>query len=268
MTRRHVTLLVLVGLAFPAQAFADSGQSATVSAQPSQAGRGSVLTLSASGSAGALGQAAPQGVTIALFRGFTIDPGAVTGRCSDPRACPESSRAARGTFNGHTSFLGVNQSFSGTIDGFLAAPTNGALADVIVRVISGGTTYTGRGQLVSVNDRAYGYELRFDPLPQPPLPPGATGSIDTLTLTTGASSTAAGGGTGRRAKRKKARACSRRARCRRRSRRRHRHRGAPATTRSLLTNPSTCATGSWPLELRVRYTDHTDVRALSVACTP
>jgi hypothetical protein len=40
-----------------------------------------------------------------------------------------------------------------------------------------------------------------------------------------------------------------------------------ATTHSLITNPTTCA-GSWPLQLRVRYSDHTDVRDAAIACTP
>ncbi len=279
--RGWLTVLLLVLACGAVPAAADPAPAGTATAQPNQVGKPSSIVIRASGSSGGLGQSLPQGVTVALFSGFGVDLGAVSERCgaSDAKnaTCPAASRVATGQFQGQASFAGTQQPISGTLNAFLAPPSGGDLADVVVEVSAGGQSRSGRGQLVAVNQAPFGYELRFDPLPASMVPPGASVSIDQLTLTIGASRVEGARppvpkrpAAHRRHRRCRTKHCARRRRASRHRRvsapRRGKRARGPAVTHSLLTNPSTCS-GSWPLQLRVRYSDHTDVRDAPIACT-
>lgn len=271
---RRLLAAAAVGLASLVSPAAAQAPTWTATAQPSQAAKQSRITVTASGSANS-GQSVPQGITLALFKGFTLDLGAVAERCTStasPPSCPPGSQIATGQFSGSGSYMGFSRNFSGTIQAYLAPPSSGDLADVIVVVnVSGLGSGSARGQLVSVSDPTFGYELRFDPLPSGMIPPGASATINQLTLTAGAMRTTSVAANHRHKARKKHRtkACRRHGRHCRRASRRTRHRAVKAAqgqTLSLLTNPASCP-GSWPLEVRVRYSDHTDVRDTPIACT-
>jgi hypothetical protein len=251
---------------------ADTAPGGTASAQPNQAGQPSKIVIDAHGSAGGVGQTVPSGVTVAIDRGFQIDLAAAD-RCTSAQAanftCPSSSQVSSGTFSGTYSYATFQGSFNGTIEAFLGPTENGDLADVFVEVDVAGGKHGASGQLVAVNDPTFGYELRFDPLPSAGLPPGVMITVNQLTVTTGASRTVSAPSAPRPGSRTHS---GRRHGCRRRHRscRRHRSRArgsATTGTHSLITNPTACA-GSWPLQLRVRYSDHTDVRDAAIACTP
>jgi hypothetical protein len=253
-----------------ATAGASPAPSGTATAQPNKSGQPSTIVINASGSAGGVGQTVPSGVTVAVYRGFQLDLAAVAQRCTSAQAanfaCPADSQVASGTFSGTYSYNTLQGNFSGTIKGFMGPTENGDLADVFVEVDVAGGKYGATGQLVAVNDATYGYELRFDPLPSAALPPGFMATVNQLTLSIGAAravSAPVTPGPSKPSHPGRRRRCAKRGNCR--------HHGqsagrAAATTHSLITNPATCA-GSWPLQLRVRYSDHPDVRDAAIACT-
>jgi len=263
--------VVLVASATPSRA---AGQG-TLTAQPAQTGQGSNLVLSASGLSGNSGTSPPQGITIQLFRGFHIDPSAVVGRCSDAQAtsssCPANARAATGMATGSFSFLGMGGPFTATITAWLTPPSGSDLADVVVELDALGRHLMARGQLSTVADPVYGFALRFDPLATGSLPLGSSATLSSLTLTAGASSTRS---TPPRRRRHRARRC--RSRHGHRCASTHRHKPTPphrrariaarTTTTNLIVNPSSCL-GSWPAQLLVRYSDHTDTTDLPIACS-
>lgn len=248
----------------------------TLSAQPARTGQGSSLALSASGLSGSGATSPPQGLSLQLFRGFRVDPSAVPGRCSDAQAarsgCPAAARVAAGTATGSYGLLGLGGPFTATITAWLAPPRGHDLADVVVELDTLGQHVMARGQLATVADPVYGFALRFDPLPTGNLPPGASVTLSSLSLTTGAFSTRSS--TTRRARRRRARRCRSRHghRCasahRRRAVKTHRraHIAAGATAASLIVNPPSCL-GSWPAQLLVRYSDHVDASDLPIACS-
>lgn len=264
--------VVVVASATPVGA---AGQGA-LTAQPARTGQGSNLVLSASGLSGNGGSSLPQGITVQLFRGFHIDPSAVVGRCSEAQAtsstCPADARVATGMAMGSFSVLGMGGPFTATITAWLAPPSGSDLADVVVELDAVGQRLMARGQLTTVADPVYGFALRFDPLPTGSLPPGSSATLSSLTLTAGASSTRSTPTPRRR--RHRARRC--------RSRHGHRcvsthhrkptppHRrariAARTTTANLIVNPASCL-GTWPAQLLVRYSDHTDTTDLPIACS-
>ncbi|TMK40279.1 MAG: hypothetical protein E6G56_08270 [Actinobacteria bacterium] len=267
---------VMVGATAPASA--DTAPMGSAIAQPHRAGAPSHIVVSGSGSSAGLGGTSPKGITLAVYRGFRLDLRTIAARCTstaNPARCPKSSQVASGSFRGTATYPGGAFPFNGTIQAFLAPPSAGALADVIVVVSVAGMTYSGRGQLVAVAGPVYGYELRADPLPAgavPAVPAGVTVTLDELSVNVGAARRlrgprrrAAQGGRRRRGRRCPA---GRRGRACRRARGRPRRPtpGRSVKTLNLITNPSVCA-GPWPFELRVRYADHTDVRDFGIACS-
>ena len=282
------TVAALLGL-FCGAVRADTAPSGTATAQPNTPSQPSHIIIDAKGSSGGLGSSLPQGVTVAVYKGFVLDLMAVAQRCTDAQAtsftCPTDTQVASGSFSGTASGPGFQTPFSGTIEAFLGPTEGGDLADVFVEVDVAGGKHGAKGQLVAVSDPTFGYELRFDPLPQATVPPGFTATVNELTVNIGASRTTGsstppssttspmrarprGQGQGQGAGRSAAtgrRSARRRARARGRGR--PRGRSTQTVTHSLITNPATCA-GSWPVQIRVRYSDHTDVRDAPIACSP
>ncbi|HEV3228810.1 MAG TPA: hypothetical protein VGY97_04990 [Solirubrobacteraceae bacterium] len=253
-----------------ASAGAAPAPSGTATAQPNTAGQPSKIVINASGSAGGVGQSVPSGVTVAVYRGFQLDLATVAQPCTSEQAanftCPPASQVASGTFSGTYSYATAQGSFNGTIEAFQGPAETGNLADVFVEVDVAGGKYGAKGQLVAVNDPTYGYEIRFDPLPTASLPPGFTATVNQLTVTVGASRTVTpppAPSPTKPARRHRRHRCRGRRHCRKHRQRTGR---SAATTHSLITNPATCA-GSWPLQLRLRYSDHTDVRDAAIACS-
>jgi len=251
---------------------ADPAPSGTATAQPNTPSQPSHIVIDAKGSSGGLGSSLPQGVTVAVYKGFVLDLQAVAERCSDAQAasftCPADSQVASGSFSGTASGPGFQTPFNGTIEAFLGPTRGGDLADVFVEVDVDGK-HGARGQLVAVSDPTFGYELRFDPLPQPTLPPGFSATVNQLTVNIGASritGSTPSPSRGTSPTRTRRRRCRTR-RCRRRGQGQGAGRSAATVTHSLITNPAACS-GSWPLQIRVRYSDHTDVRDAAIACSP
>jgi hypothetical protein len=261
--------------AFCPSASADPAPSGTATAQPNTPAQPSHIVIDAKGSAGGVGASVPSGVTIAVYRAFKLDLDAVAERCTDAQAssftCPPDSQVASGSVSGTASSAGFQQPFSGTIEAFLGPTRGGDLADVFVEVDVAGK-HGGRGQLVAVSDPTFGYELRFDPLPQASLPPGFSATVNELSVNIGAMRTTASPttpspGTAPTGMRRMRQRCRRARRCRHRRRGQGAGRSAATVAHSLITNPPACA-GSWPLQIRVRYPDHTDVRDAAIACNP
>jgi hypothetical protein len=280
--RRVLALIVTIGVgvwAAPA-ALADTAPAGTLTAVPGNTKAASHLLVDAKGTGAGFGGSFPLGVTLALYKGFSLDL-AAAGRCSDSNAgagtCPASSQIATGVVSGTASLAGLfAQAVTAQIGVFLAGASNGDLADVVVEVAVQGTTQTARGQLVAVNDPTFGYEFRFDPLPMVAVPGGTTVTLDEFKLDVGASATGPGptpvthgkcahgraaNGHCKKAKKKKKKKAKKKAKKKKPTAKK-----AATVTHNLVTNPATCA-GSWPTQLRVRYADHTQTLDAAIACS-
>ncbi|MEA2354501.1 MAG: hypothetical protein QOD61_630 [Solirubrobacteraceae bacterium] len=284
--KRVVASIVTVGVglwaALPASA--DTAPAGTLTAQPGGAGAGTHLVVDAKGTGAGFGGAFPLGVTLALYKGYSLDL-AAAGRCSDAAAsagaCPASSQIATGLATGTASLAGLfSQAVSAPVGVFLANPSNGDLADVVVEVVVQGTTETARGQLVAVSDPTFGYEFRFDPLPAVAVPAGLAVTLGEFKLDVGASATGPAPAPKPAPKLKK---------CKKGYHHNSKHKcvknkkkkkpvkkkaaslvtasAAATVTHNLITNPTTCA-GSWPAQLRVRYADHTQTLDAAIVCSP
>ena len=278
--RRVLALIVTAGVglwAAPA-AVADTAPAGTLTATPGKVGAASHLVVDAKGTGAGFGASFPVGVTLALYKGFSLDL-AAAGRCSDGDAgagtCPASSQIATGVVSGSASLAGLfAQDVTAPIGVYLAGASNGDLADVVVEVSVQGTTQTARGQLVAVSDPTFGYEFRFDPLPVVAAPVGTTVTLNEFKLDVGASATGPGttppathgkcahgraaNGHCKKAKKKKKKKKKKKATAKQAA--------TTTVTHNLITNPATCA-GSWPTQLRVRYADHTQTLDAAIACS-
>jgi hypothetical protein len=300
--RLLVSIIVLGGLWAAQPAAADSAPPGTVAEVPANVGAASHLGIDAKGTGAGFGGAFPQGVTLALYKGFTLDL-AAAGRCGDTDAtagtCPASSQIASGVVSGSASLAGLfSQPVSAPIGVYLANPTAGALADVIFEATVNGTVEADRGQLVAVSDPTFGYEFRFDPLPTVMAPAGTTVTLDEFALNVGASATGPGTtpapkpklkpcrkGYHHNSKSKCVKNTPKLKPCKTGYHHNSKHKcvkntpkkktatksvvaaAATTVTHNLITNPTTC-TGSWPAELRIRYSDHTQVLDAAIGCTP
>lgn len=288
-----------VGLWAAGPALADTAPAGTVAEVPANAGAPSHLGIDAKGTGVAFGGSFPVGVTVALFKGFSLDL-AAAGRCGDSDAtagtCPASSQIASGIVNGTASLAGLfSQTVTAPVGVFLANANGGDLADVIFEATVQGMAESARGQLVAVNDPTFGYEFRFDPLPTVTAPLGTTVTLNEFALNVGASATGPAPTTPATPKRKKCRyGRSKSGKCK--ARPKHCKYGraksgnckskpktttttttksatlvsavaAATVTHNLITNPTTC-TGSWPAQLRIRYSDHTQVLDAPIPCVP
>jgi hypothetical protein len=298
--RLLVSIIALGGLWAAQPAVADSAPPGTVAEVPANAGAASHLGIDAKGTGAGFGGAFPQGVTLALYKGFTLDL-AAAGRCGDSDAtagtCPASSQIASGVVSGSASLAGLfSQAVTAPIGVYFANPTAGALADVIFEATVNGTVEADRGHLVAVSDPTFGYEFRFDPLPTVMAPLGTTVTLDEFALNVGASATGPGAtpatkpkltpckkGYHHNSKSKcvkntpKLKPCKKgyhhnsKSKCVKNTPKKKTTKKsavlASTVTHNLITNPTTC-TGSWPAELRIRYSDHTQVLDAAIGCTP
>ncbi len=285
MQRLAASIVTLgLGLWAALPAAADTAPAGTLVASPASTGAASHLVVDAKGTGAGFGGAFPLGVTLAVYKGFGLDL-AAAGRCADSDAtagtCPTSSRVATGVVSGSASLAGLfAQAVTVPVSVYLANPTNGALADVVVEVVVQGTTQTARGQLVGVSDPTFGYEFRFDPLPVVTPPVGTTVTLSEFKLDVGASAT--GPGTAPTPKVKKCRKgyhhhkgkCVKTKKHKKKATKKKttaKKASASATaaadvTHNLITNPSTCTGGSWPTQLRIRFADHTQTLDAPVPC--
>ncbi len=300
MKRLLVSIIALGGLWAAQPAVADSAPPGTVAEVPANAGAPSHLGIDAKGTGAGFGGAFPQGVTLALYKGFTLDL-AAAGRCGDTDAtagtCPASSQIASGVVSGTASLAGLfSQAVTAPIGVYLANPTAGALADVIFEATVNGTVESDRGHLVAVSDPTFGYEFRFDPLPTVTAPAGTTVTLDEFALNVGASATGPAAtpptkltpckkGYHHNSKSKCVKNTPKLKPCKSGYHHNSKHKcvkntpkkktatksvvaaAATTVTHNLITNPTTC-TGSWPAELRIRYSDHTQVLDAAIGCTP
>lgn len=286
-----------------AAAAAPPAASLTVLAQPSGLGSPSHLKLDAKLPLASLGAPYPQGITLALFKDFSLDlDGAARCAARDAAAgtCPAASRIAAGQISAATSVAGLlPMPVTAPLGVYLALPGNGDLADVIIEVTAQGTTQATRGQLFAVSDPTFGYELRLDPLASVTAPLSTMVSVTELTLDIGAAATGPATApaattppaplapfrrplkcTHGRSHGKCKKQTHKKARRRRNRRLGHRANAKKATfvtattasttvtaavTHNLISNPVTCG-GSWPVELRIRFADHTQVLDAAIAC--
>jgi hypothetical protein len=301
--RLLVSIIAVGGLWAAIPAAADTAPAGTVAEVPANAGAASHLGVDAKGTGAGFGGTFPLGVTLALYKGFTLDL-AAAGRCGDSDAtagtCPASSQIASGVVSGSASLAGLfSQAVTAPIGVFLASPTGGGLADVIFEATVNGTVESDRGHLVAVSDPTFGYEFRFDPLPTVMAPLGTTVTLNEFALNVGASATGPGPATP--APKPKLKPCRKgyhhnsknkcvknkpklkpcktgyhhnsKSKCVKNTPKKKTAKksavaaAASTVTHSLITNPTTC-TGSWPAELRIRYSDHTQTLDAAIPCTP
>ena len=244
--------MLLIGLLLLAAAVGAHGQAAdgTIEVAPNVAGRASELHVDFRPTPEQNEQARnAQAIVIAAARGFRVDPRSRRRRCSEEQArqfeCPEASRIGAGQADGTASIGGGSQSFTASIDVFLAPPPQpGDVAGIVVqfREPQSGQRGQARGRIVRVPTGPFGVEVRFEDLAGlTPSLPGVTITVDRIQLRVGA-------------RRKVVRIIRRDGRRIRRVRR-----------YTLIRNPRTCA-GSWPYQVRGRYPDREEVRDGSLAC--
>ena len=294
----------LLGVAAPADSDTQPAPAGLATLVPNNAGAPSHLKLDAEGSGGGLETGKlPNSLEFAVQNGFTVDPKAVPGVCSnsqaDNNACPDSSRFATGTIDlvaKGGGFAPGGSHYTAQLSLYVGEPQQaGDPAGAVFHFIEPSSGFQGssRGRIVNLSDPTYGTEVRFDKLPLPSLPPGFSFDLQSLKLDIGygggtptpssgpsGSSGTTGSGTGTTG-------AHHRKRRRRHSRKKHvfviRHhapRRAPATaasataaravariaSSSFLTNPAACS-GSWNVRLQLGYSDGVQERDASAPCT-
>ena len=258
--------------------------SAQVTAQltPNTAGAGSHLVLDAKGTdAGLRAQTIPAGLAIGLQKGFTIDPSAAAGVCSDAQAgknaCPANSIVGTGSLDVLAegfAFGAHGTAFTAQITFYRATPRQpGDPMGVVFffREPTSGFQGSSIGRLEPAGDAALGQEIRFDKLPIPSLPSSLHFTLRELKLDLGAGASTPPV----RVTKKK------------RKHRVRRHHGRYATLLStrwagtppgaialepggpagaaLLTNPTTCAS-SWLVRFEVDYSDGPQTHDAQAPC--
>jgi hypothetical protein len=260
---RYLIATLVVCLALPAGAAAQTQGDVNVRLTPNAAGKASRLSLEVRGQAASYtGQELPRSASLFIARGFRIDPRARATRCSRREAgtlsCPKSSRIATGNAQGQVTFAGLGTSpFTASIEAFLAPPrVRGDIAGVVAVVRAVGEARSASGRLIPVaGPGEFGAELRFDDLNFPQPPAGTSARIDRLSLLVSA------GRVVRKVKR-----IRRRVRTRNGVRIR-RLRVVKRKRYHLITNPRSCS-GVWPYQLRVGFPSSPEqVRDGSVTCS-
>jgi hypothetical protein len=268
---------------------------------PNAASAPSHLKLDAEGSAGGLEPGKlPMTFAFAVQHGFTVNPQAIPGVCSNSQAdndqCPDSSRFATGSIDliAHGPGFGASgQEYTADLALYIAPPQQaGDPAGAVFHFIQPDTGFHGasRGRIENLSDPTYGTEVRFDKLPLPSLPPGYSFDLKNLkldvgnaggeppappappaTLGPGSSTTPSGNGTTHHKKKKHRRRHKRHHKTRTRHHRPRTVRQTSATATAaasgtFLVNPTTCA-GSWAIRLELGYSDGVQERDASAPCT-
>ncbi|MCW3063542.1 MAG: hypothetical protein JWN32_714 [Solirubrobacterales bacterium] len=256
-------LALALGLAPPAAA------QVTAQLNPNTAGAGAHLILDAKGTdAGLRPQTIPSGLAIGFDRGFTFDPNAVAGVCSDEAAakftCPANSIVATGSIDllGEGFAFGAHgTAFTAQLTFYRATPRQpGDPMGVVFYFREPTSNFQGAsiGRLRPASDPVLGEELRFDKLPIPALPNGLHFTLREVKLDFGAGASTP---PVRVARKKRG---TRRTRVRGDSFTRTSARFVPGAgfataptfpaSAALLNNPATCA-GTWRVRFEVDYGD-------------
>lgn len=296
MLRAGVCVALLCGAIAVAPARAAMAPAGTATLDPVTAGAGSHLLLDAQGPGGGgfHRQEIPTGLSIALNRGFALDPAAVAGVCSDADAgndaCPAGSIVGTGVLDVFAEGLAFGpggQHLTAQLTFYRAGPRQAGDPMGIVfsfKELSSGYHGASVGRVLTLDDPLLGLEVRWDKLPIPDLPPGLHFTLERLRVNLGAGTAtppvrvkpaAKPKRNCRRVRRhgKRYYLCRRRVksmRCHRHGKRylcRRRHRARAAQDGgALLTNPVACA-GTWRVRLSLVYPSATEVRDADAPCT-
>jgi hypothetical protein len=224
---------------------------------PNRAGAQSTLHVVATGGAASASDPFPTAASAFVQRGFVADLRAVRARCGTGQAaafaCPAASRAGRGSATAKASgfFLpGGSQTFTASMDAYLAPAPRGALAGFVLLVSEPKTKQRAvvHGRLLKLASGPFGYELRIDDLgnTRPPAIPGITVSLERLEFSLGARRTIQTLRTVRRN--------GRAVKVKRRER------------VSLITNPRTCPAEGWLARMQIKQGGGDVVRDVHAAC--
>lgn len=301
MPKRRAALLTCVaaccslGLAAAAWSDTEPAPAGLATLAPNNAGAASHLKIDAEGSGGGLEPGKlPVSLEFAVQNGFTVDPKAVSGVCSNSQAdngkCPSNSQFAAGTIDliAHGPGFGSSgQRYTADLALYVGEPQQpGDPAGAVFYFIEPTSGYNGssRGRIATLSDPTYGTEVRFEKLPLPPLPPGVSFDLQNLKLDIGTAggqpqappappgppaSSAPSAGTPTK-KHKKRRKHHRKSQARLHTRRHAPRHAGPAAraaaSSSFLVNPATCS-GSWSVRLQIGYSDGVQERDASAPCT-
>ena len=292
MRRLLICVLVLGGVAAgPAAASTSKAPDGTAKLDPATAGGGAHLLLDAQGAAGGgfHRQEIPNGLAIGLQKGFAVDPAAASGICSDDAAnndqCPPNSIIGTGSldvFAEGYAFGPNGQNFTAQLTFYRANPRQSGDPMGVVfafKETSSGYHGTSIGRLMSVDDPVLGYEIRWDKLPIPDLPPGLHFTLQRLRANIGAGSATPPVRVQpkKKKRRHRCRKVVKRTRsghkktmfvCAKKHKKRHTttHARAAQAAGALLTNPGTC-TGTWRVRLELDYPSGTEQRDADAPCS-
>jgi hypothetical protein len=218
---------------------------ATLTANPSKAGKGSTATLDVKPPKP---NQNPRSITLRVVKGVAFDARAVAAKCSAQQAnankCPAKSRIGGGSTDVTVSSTSNPPLFPPTkgtvqVDLFLApAPKAGDKAGVVAHFKVSQTGQEGHvtGRVTPINSGKFGLRTSFDNLDTALKPPAGTkGHIDHMHLTYGVHRTV--------------------------------NKNGKNVTYNLITNPSTC-NSSWPYDITLGYrTSAAVVYSGSIKCT-
>jgi hypothetical protein len=229
----------------------------------------------------------PTSLAIGLQRGFTVNPGAVPGICSDDQApkqeCPPNSIIGTGSFDllAEGFAFGPNgQRFTAQLTFFRANPRQaGDPMGVVFSFREPSSNFKGAsiGRLATLEDPVLGPQLLFDQLPIPELPSGLKFTLERMRLDVGAGAATPPVRVTKAKKRNpRCRKVTKRTRsgkkrtvrvCAKAKAKKKTAASAQATEGpALLTNPVDC-TGVWRVQVRFGYGSDTERRDLDAPCS-
>jgi hypothetical protein len=295
MRQGKIALALACACITTAPAAASMAPAGTAKLDPSTAGAGAHLLLDAQGpdGGGFHKQEIPGGLALSFNKGFTFDPAAVGGVCSDDQAnkgqCPPNSIVGTGLLDvlAEGFAFGANGTqYTAQLTFFRAAPRQagdpmGIVFYFFVKVDSS-TNYSGAtvGRVLTLDDPILGTQIQWDKLPIPPLPPGLHFTLERLRIDLGAGAAtppvrvkpAVKNCRKVRIHGKTYYRCHRKVKgwhCRKsgkhylcRKPRAHSAQDGGA----FLTNPTTC-TGTWRIRLELAYPSGNEVRDADAPCT-
>ena len=253
---RRASVVIALVLAAPAAAQAPGDP---VRVDPAVAGKASHLILDVRNSEDPQANGrTPRAAVLAAAAGFKFDPRARAARCSESQAaafeCPAASRIGAGSADATVSSGPFSGDVTVDVTVFLAPPPrSGDVAGVVLhfRERSTGRQGTTTGRVVKVGGGPFGLEVRFEDLARASQVEGFQVRVNRLQADVGAF----------RNERVK------RYRTVRRKGKKRRVAYYVKVRRDLIRNPRTCL-GSWPYQLRLRYSDtHESVRDGAVRCS-
>ena len=239
--RSLLTILLTLALATTAAA-ATGGGTVTTTLKPNKVSKASTLTVDAKGPFSA--QGLPKSAMLLVQKGFRSSPKSVRVLCTAKQAngnsCPAGSKIGTGSATATATFAGQTFHPNIALTLYLGKRQQaGDIASVVIigtlqnSPISGTAHATGR----LFKQSGGGLEILFDKLPSFNVPPGATVTVNSLTLKAGAKRTVKQG------------------------KGRHKHK----VRYSLITNPPTCS-GRWTGTFTVTFSSGKLNTPLSTPC--